>query len=59
VSNAKKLGFKPAVPWIHIRRRLYKDELPTTRELALEVIKPGWPLPAWLLGWVLHGFSSY
>jgi TolB-like protein len=38
VDNAKKFGFKPAAPWIHIRRRLYKDELPTTRELALEAM---------------------
>jgi adenylate cyclase len=38
VDNAKKYGYKPAVPWIHIRRRLYKDELPTTRELALEAM---------------------
>jgi TolB-like protein len=37
-ANAKKYGFQPAVPWIHIQRRLYRDTLPNTRELTREAL---------------------
>ena len=37
-ANAKKYGYKPAVPWIHIQRRLYRETLPCTRDLAIEAI---------------------
>ena len=38
-KNAAKTRFQPAVPWIHIRRRLYKESRLTSRELALEAIE--------------------
>jgi len=38
-EGAKKHGYKPAVPWIHIHRRLYRDSRINTRELALEAIE--------------------
>jgi tetratricopeptide (TPR) repeat protein len=37
-KNAEANGFRPAVPWIHIHRRLYKESRLTSRELALEAI---------------------
>ena len=38
-AKAKEHGFRPAVPWIHIQRRLYRDTRINTRELALEAIE--------------------
>lgn len=38
-KSAKEHGYKPAVPWIHIQRRLYRDSRISTRELALEAIE--------------------
>jgi len=38
-DNARKTGYKPAVPWIHIQRRLYRDTRLSSRELALEAIE--------------------
>ncbi len=38
-KNAKEHGYKPAVPWIHIHRRLYRESRINTRELALEAIE--------------------
>ena len=38
-DNAKKHGFRPPVPWIHIQRRLYTDTRLGTRALALEAIE--------------------
>lgn len=38
-AKAKEHGYKPAVPWIHIHRRLYRDSRISTRELALEAIE--------------------
>ena len=37
-ANAKKFDYKPAVPWIHIQRRLYRDTRPGIRELAVEAL---------------------
>lgn len=37
-ANAKKQGYRPAVPWIHIERRLYRDNQRTIRGLALEAL---------------------
>ena len=37
-ANAQRHGFHPPVPWIHIKRRLYRENLPGLRELALEAI---------------------
>ena len=37
-KNAEANGFQPAVPWIHIHRRLYKESRLTSRKLALEAI---------------------
>ena len=37
-SNAEKNGFKPAVPWVHIQRRLYRDTRLSSREMGLEAI---------------------
>jgi len=60
VANAKKYGYRPAVPWIHIQRRLYRDIQPNIRELALEAMeKIRHPDPEWgsfayeQLTWVL------
>ncbi len=39
VEKAKEHGYKPAVPWIHIHRRLYRESRINTRELALEAIE--------------------
>ncbi len=59
-ANAKKQGYRPAVPWIHIQRRLYRDTQPNIRELALEALdKIRHPDPKWgsfayeQLTWVL------
>lgn len=38
-KNAEENGFRPAVPWIHIHRRLHKDARLSSRELALEAIE--------------------
>jgi TolB-like protein len=38
-ANAKRHGFRPPVPWVHIERRLYRETLPSNRELALEAIE--------------------
>jgi TolB-like protein len=38
-KNAKEHGYKPAVPWIHIHRRLYRESRINTRDLALEAIE--------------------
>jgi TolB-like protein len=38
-SNAKKHGYKPALPWIHIHRRLHRNIRPDHRELALEALE--------------------
>jgi len=37
-ENARKTGYQPAVPWIHIQRRLYRDTRLSSRELAIEAI---------------------
>jgi len=37
-ADARRYGFRPPVPWIHIERRLYRAALPSTRELAREAI---------------------
>ena len=37
-ENAKRTGYEPAVPWVHIQRRLYRDTRLSSRELALEAI---------------------
>lgn len=59
-GNAKKHGYQPAVPWIHIQRRLYRDTQPNVRELAKEAIDkirnsdPEWGSFAYeQLSWVL------
>jgi TolB-like protein len=64
-ANAKQHGYRPAVPWIHIQRRLDKHTRPTTRELALEALdKIKNPDPEWgsfcyeQLTWVLSA-SGY
>jgi TolB-like protein len=38
-ARAKQYGFRPPVPWVHIERRLYRQSLPSNRELALEAIE--------------------
>ena len=38
-TNARRFGFRPPVPWIHIDRRLYRESLPDARDLALEAIE--------------------
>ena len=38
-DKAKEHGYQPAVPWIHIRRRLHRETRINTRELALEAIE--------------------
>ena len=38
-DNARKTGYRPAVPWVHIQRRLYRDTRLSSRELALEAIE--------------------
>jgi TolB-like protein len=38
-ENARKTGYRPAVPWVHIQRRLYRDTRLGSRELALEAIE--------------------
>ena len=38
-ENAKANGYRPAVPWVHIQRRLYRDTRLDTRGLALEAIE--------------------
>lgn len=59
-ANAKKHGYRPAVPWIHIERRLDRKCRPPTRELALEALdKIRNPDPEWgsfayeQLSWIL------
>lgn len=59
-ANAKKQGYQPAVPWIHIQRRLYRDTQPNIKDLAMEAIdKIRNPDPEWgsfayeQLSWVL------
>jgi TolB-like protein len=37
-DKAEKLGFKAAVPWVHIHRRLYAEQRLSSQELALEAI---------------------
>jgi TolB-like protein len=37
-NKAMECGFRPAVPWVHIHRRLYPDSRLSSRELALEAI---------------------
>jgi TolB-like protein len=37
-ANAKKFGYKPAVPWIHIQRRLNRELQPDIRELEWEAL---------------------
>lgn len=37
--NAEANGFSPAVPWIHIHRRLHPDDRLSSRELAIEAIE--------------------
>ena len=38
-ENARKCGYRPAVPWIHIHRRLYRESRLDTKGLALEAIE--------------------
>ena len=38
-SNAKEYGFQPAVPWVHIQRRLYRETRLSSREMGLEAIE--------------------
>jgi TolB-like protein len=38
-ENARKYGYVPAVPWIHIQRRLYRKTRLSSRELGLEAIE--------------------
>lgn len=59
-SNARKHGYRPAVPWVHIQRRLDRTIRPDTRELAIEALdKIRNPDPEWgsfayeQLTWVL------
>jgi TolB-like protein len=59
-ENAEASGFRPAVPWIHIHRRLHPDDRLSSRDLALEAIgklhdrDPDWGSFAYeQLTWVL------
>jgi len=59
-ENARLHGYQPAVPWIHIQRRLYRHRQPRARDLALEALdKIRQPDPQWgsfayeQLTWVL------
>lgn len=59
-ANAKKHGYRPAVPWVHIQRRLDRTIRPDTRGLALEALEkirnrdPEWGSFAYeQLTWVL------
>lgn len=38
-ENARKYGLQPAVPWVHIQRRLYRDTRLNYQELGLEAIE--------------------
>jgi TolB-like protein len=38
-EKARENGYRAAVPWIHIQRRLYRETRINTRELALEAIE--------------------
>ena len=38
-EDARKHGFQPAVPWVHIQRRLYRDTRLNYQELGLEAIE--------------------
>ncbi len=65
-ANARKYGFRPPVPWIHIDRRLYRESLPDARNLALEAIEkirnhdPEWGAFAYeQLTWVLPAFGFF
>ncbi len=47
-ANAKKYAYRPAVPWIHVRRRLYRDTRLNARDLTLEALdKIRNPDPEW------------
>ena len=37
-ETARRTGYEPAVPWVHIQRRLYRDTRLSSKELALEAI---------------------
>lgn len=37
-KHAEESGFRPAVPWIHIHRRLYPERRISSRDLAIEAI---------------------
>jgi TolB-like protein len=37
-ENAKNNGYQPAVPWVHIQRRLYRETRLSSREMGLEAI---------------------
>jgi TolB-like protein len=37
-ENAEANGFRPAVPWVHIHRRLHPDDRLRSRDLAMEAI---------------------
>jgi len=59
-THAEANGFKPAVPWIHIHRRLNPDSRISSRDLAIEAIEkltsqdPDWASFAYeQLTWVL------
>jgi len=59
-ENARIHGYQPAVPWIHIQRRLYRHKQPRAKDLALEALdKIRHPDPQWgsfpyeQLSWVL------
>jgi tetratricopeptide (TPR) repeat protein len=59
-NDARKQGYQPPVPWIHIQRRLYRDNQPNIKELAQEAIEkishhdPEWGSFAYeQLSWVL------
>lgn len=59
-ANAKKHGYRPAVPWVHIQRRLDSAIRLNTRDLALEALEkirnydPEWGSFAYeQLTWVL------
>jgi TolB-like protein len=65
-ANARRYGFRPPVPWIHIERRLYREGLPDARSLALEAIEkirdndPEWGSFGYeQLTWVLPAFGFF
>jgi len=65
-TNAKKHDYRPAVPWVHIQRRLYRENRPSTRDLALEALEkirnrdPEWGSFAYeQMTWVLPAAGYY